>query len=125
MLFQEIKEVNVFTAWRQLLEENEKISKARLAAVQVLLHLQSKIENNCKSIFNIIQVDIYYFSWQVSNICFQVYIEDVEKDTKALKASKQAQTKKCLERIQTVQKDLQESISEVRINQHRPDIKTL
>ena len=35
--FQEIKEVNVFTAWRQLLEENEKISKARLAAVQVLL----------------------------------------------------------------------------------------
>ena len=32
---QEINEVNVFTAWRQLLEENEKISKARLAAVQV------------------------------------------------------------------------------------------
>ena len=103
----------MFTAWRQLLEENEKISKARLAAVQVLLHLQSKIENNYKSIRS---VDIYYFSWQVSNICFQVYIEDVEKDTKALKASKQAQTKKCLERIQTVQKDLQESISEVRIN---------
>ena len=35
--FQEINEVNVFTAWRQLLEENEKISKARLAAVQVLI----------------------------------------------------------------------------------------
>ena len=44
---------------------------------------------------------------------FQVYIEDVEKDAKALKASKQAQTKKCLERIQIVQKDLQESVSEV------------
>ena len=45
---------------------------------------------------------------------YKVYIEDVEKDAKALKASKQAQTKKCLERIQVVQKDLQESISEVR-----------
>ena len=45
---------------------------------------------------------------------FRVYIEDVEKDAKALKASKQAQTKKCLERIHVVQKDLQESISEVK-----------
>ena len=37
----------------------------------------------------------------------------MEKDAKALKVSKQAQTKKCLERIQIVQKDLQESVSEV------------
>ena len=40
--FQEIKEVNVFTAWRQLLEENEKISKARLAAVQVSMKYTHK-----------------------------------------------------------------------------------
>ena len=55
---------------------------------------------------------IFQYTKIVMNL-FQVYIEDVEKDAKALKASKQAQTKKCLERIQIVQKDLQESVSEV------------
>ena len=48
--FQEINEVNVFTAWRQLLEENEKISKARLAAVQVLI--LGKVGYDLELVFN-------------------------------------------------------------------------
>ena len=64
---------------------------------------------NNKKIF---KYAIFQYTKIVMNL-FQVYIEDVEKDAKALKASKQAQTKKCLERIQIVQKDLQESVSEV------------
>ena len=30
-------EVNVYNLWRRMLDENEKIAKARLAAVQVIL----------------------------------------------------------------------------------------
>lgn len=75
----EYREANVFTIWRQILDENEKIAKARLAAVQV-------------------------------------FVDDVEKEAKFQKVQKNTKTKKCLERLQNIQKDLQASVSEVFMN---------
>ena len=95
-----------------MLDENEKLAKARLAAVQVKILSQYfsnvwVIKNNIYNILCNIKCNrrIIYF--------LQVYVDDVEKDAKATKALKQAQTKKCLERLQTIQKDLQASVSEV------------
>ena len=39
---------------------------------------------------------------------------EVQKDAKALRAVKQAKTKKAFERLATLQKDLQTSVAEVR-----------
>ncbi len=69
-------DLNVYNIWRKILEEQEKIAKARLAAVQV-------------------------------------YVDEVEKDAKAVKIAKQAKTKKYLERLGNVQKDLQGTVAEV------------
>ena len=60
-----------------MLDENEKIAKARLAAVQVLQ-------------------------------------EDVEKDAKSIKSAKHSKAKKSMEKLSAIQKDIQQSISEVR-----------
>ena len=70
------QEVNVYNIWRKVLDENEKIAKAKLAAVQV-------------------------------------FVEEVEKDAKVVKAEKQTKTKKHFEKLAHVQKDLQASVGEV------------
>nr|XP_040568675.1 LOW QUALITY PROTEIN: protein nervous wreck-like [Lepeophtheirus salmonis] len=71
-----LEEKNVYTVWKHLLDENEKIAKARLAAVQVLQ-------------------------------------EEVEKDAKVLRNSKQSHAKKSLERLGIVQKEVQQTVAEV------------
>ena len=39
--------------------------------------------------------------------------DEVEKDAKAIRAAKNAKTKKTLEKFQAIQKDLQQTVSEV------------
>ena len=44
----------------------------------------------------------------------QIFVQDeVEKDAKAIRAAKNAKTKKTLEKFQAIQKDLQQTVSEV------------
>ena len=69
-------EANIFNIWRHLLDENEKIAKARLAAVQV----------------------------------FQ---DQISEDAKNLRSGKNLHAKKSLDRLNAVQKDVQQSVSEV------------
>ena len=69
-------EANIYNIWRHLLDENEKIAKARLAAVQV----------------------------------FQ---DQISEDAKNLRSGKNLHAKKSLDRLNAVQKDVQQSVSEV------------
>ena len=69
-------EHNIYNIWRHLLDENEKIAKARLAAVQV----------------------------------FQ---DQISEDAKNLRSGKNMHAKKSLDRLNAVQKDVQQSVSEV------------
>ena len=69
-------EHNIYIIWRHLLDENEKIAKARLAAVQV----------------------------------FQ---DQISEDAKNLRSGKNLHAKKSLDRLQGIQKDVQQSVSEV------------
>ena len=73
-------EHNIFNIWRHLLDENEKIAKARLAAVQV----------------------------------FQ---DQISEDAKNLRSGKNLHAKKSLDRLNAVQKDVQQSVSEVTTHQ--------
>ena len=67
---------NIYVIWRKMLEENEKIGKARLAAVQV-------------------------------------FHENISDDAKLLSSKKKSNSKKALDRLSSVQADVQISISEV------------
>ena len=69
-------EHNVYIIWRRMLEENEKIAKARLAAIQV----------------------------------FQ---ENISDDAKAVTSKKKSNSKKALDRLTSVQADVQISVAEV------------
>ena len=79
-------EANIYNIWRHLLDENEKIAKARLAAVQV----------------------------------FQ---DQISEDAKNLRSGKNLHAKKSLDRLNAVQKDVQQSVSEVNLHQ-RPEFLT-
>ncbi|CAL8104873.1 unnamed protein product [Orchesella dallaii] len=67
---------NVWNVWRTVLEENEKLARARLAAVEV----------------------------------FQQQITD---DAKTIRLAKLSASKKCLDQLQVVQKEVQVSVSEL------------
>ncbi|XP_037070094.1 protein nervous wreck-like [Pollicipes pollicipes] len=67
---------NVFTVWRTLLDETEKLAKARMAAVEV----------------------------------FQQRITD---EAKTVRTSKVQTSKKCLEQLQAIQKELQGCVQEL------------
>lgn len=73
---EEEEQWNVWNVWRTVLEENEKLARARLAAVEV----------------------------------FQQQITD---DAKTIRQQKLSASKKCLDQLQTVQKEVQVTVSEL------------
>ena len=81
-------EANIYNIWRHLLDENEKIAKARLAAVQV----------------------------------FQ---DQISEDAKNLRSGKNLHAKKSLDRLNAVQKDVQQAVSEVNLHQQLKILNTI
>ncbi len=87
----------MYNLWRKALEEEEKIAKARLAAVLVRKVNKMKV-----------------FSFRNLYPNFQVFQDEIEKDAKAFSKAKQAKTKGAFERLVFSQRELQVSVAEVR-----------